>query len=163
MADNVNVDLLGEKELLRQLDRMDRKMGRKVLRKTTRAGSTPLRKAMRRMAPVGPDRMVKGELQEGGNLKRSIRTRYKFYSNSGVEVAITGPSYLHKGPHGHLVEFGTKPRYTTGKGSVPPGVFRGIMPRNEFGKRAWDSTKAAMEKSSVAKLELEVERVARGR
>ncbi len=125
----------GDLEALeRKLRSLEVRSQRKVLRKGTRAASTPIQKAIRNAAPVGPT----------GNLKRSIGRKFKFYRGSLTDIAVIGPQIKRKegalGYHGHLVEFGTKER-TIKNLWGRPGVkgSAGRMPPNPFAKRAADA------------------------
>jgi len=165
MASDFSINLLGEKQLLRKLDRLSDKIGRRVLAKAMRAASRPVIKAARANVPT-----------DSGNLKKSLGVRLKFYRGSGTEVAIVGPRIRGQrtttiksganagkervtkglyGRHGHLVEFGTQARYTK------TGKFTGIMPANPFMRRAWDSMHKAAERAGIDKLKKEVEKEAR--
>lgn len=162
-GDLIAIDLVGDRELMRKLDRLAGKMGRTVLRKSMRAASAPVAKTTKANAPVDTQ-----------GLKRSIGSKSKWYNSSGTLVVVVGPRIrkgktVHKkgtffgtkeiaaikGQHGYIVEFGTKPRYTK------TGAFRGIMPANPFMRRAWDSEKGKAEKLGIKKLLDEVEKEAK--
>lgn len=85
-------------ELIRQLKRLERKLGAKIARKTLRAAGRPILNDARRRVAV-----------DTGELKASlkIRTTVKKYSAQGRVQATA--------PHAHLVELGTKPHYFKGK------------------------------------------------
>lgn len=91
-----NIEITGAKELQRKLKRLPDKLARKVSGQATRAAMTPIRKAIRKNAPVGPT----------GNLKRSTFTRLKRYQQGQYFLATVGPKWP-LGAHGHLIEFGT--------------------------------------------------------
>jgi HK97 gp10 family phage protein len=162
MADAISIDLLGDKELMRKLDKLSSKMGRSVLRKAIRAGTTPVLKDARSRVPVNT-----------GNLKKSMGRKFKWYNRTGTYVVVVGPrqrgekttlksgtltqtktAKAIKGFHGHLVEFSTKPRYTKS------GAFRGIGPAQPFMRPAWDAGRKRAEKLAVAELLAEVEKEA---
>jgi len=164
----ISFDLTGDKALMRKLDKLSDKMGRRVLMKAMRAGSRPIVVAARARVPV-----------ETEGLKKSIGTRFKWYGGTGTYVAVVGPriKYLKKkdasgkrrlvlnakggrisvlaGQHGYIVEYGTKPRYTKN------GAFRGIGPAQPYMRPAWDTQKRVAEKLAVAKLRDELEKEAR--
>ena len=164
----IGVDLTGDKELMRKLDKLSAKIGRRVLRKAVRAGGAPIVKAAKSRVP-----------KDTGNLKKSIGQRFKWYNMSQTMVTVVGPRIRYKkektllgktvtskdatgkkisllaGQHGFLVEYGTKPRYTKN------GAFRGIGPAQPFMRPAWDAGKRKSEKLAVAKLLDEVEKEAR--
>lgn len=127
--------------LERKLRSLEVRSQRKVLRKGTRAASTPIRKAMKRAAPVG----------RTSNLKRSIDRRFKFYRNGLTDVAVIGPKISKKedkkGNIGWIFTFGTKDRtikdwrglFKRGLVDRPRQAFSGRMPPNDAFKRAADS------------------------
>ena len=168
----IKLDLTGDKALMRNLDRLTDKVGRRVLRKAMRAAARPVVKAAKGFAPVSTGKVKK-------HLKDSIGTRFKWYGSTGTEVVVVGPRIKYKkekdssgkrqlvrddkgrrisvlaGQHGYIVEFGTGPRYTK------KGAFRGVGPAQPFMRPAWDSQKRAAEKAGIKKLLEEVEREAR--
>ncbi len=64
--DVIEFDLLGDRELMRKLDKLSDKVGRRVLRKAMRAASTPVVKAVRQRVPV-----------DEGTLKKAIGRKFK--------------------------------------------------------------------------------------
>lgn len=144
----------GMDELVRKLKKLDTRSGRKVLRKGTRAASTPIQKAIRAATPVGPT----------GNLKKSIGRKFKFYRASTTDVSIIGPRIGTKkqfrGFIGWIVEFGTKLR------STKAGKSTGRMPANPFAKKAAESVFAQAGQKAVvalkAALETEIARLRGG-
>jgi HK97 gp10 family phage protein len=159
----VSIDLLGDKELMRKLDKLSSKIGRSVLRKAVRAGTPDVLKDARSRVP-----------KDTGNLKKSMGRKFKWYNRTGTYVVVVGPRHRAekttvqrgsftktktakaiKGFHGHLVEYGTKPRYTKN------GVFRGIGPAQPFMRPAWDANRKKAEQLAVAKLLAEVEKEAK--
>jgi len=170
MAGSANIavgfDLTGDRDLMRKLDKLEAKVGRNVLRKAMRAGSTPIVKDAKARAPVG----------DTGNLKKSIGRRFKWYNAQGTYVVVVGPRIKYArdkvtkkllrdqrgrrisvlaGQHGFIVEHGTKPRYTKS------GAFRGIGPPQPFMRPAWDANKKKAEQLAVTKLRDEVFKEAR--
>lgn len=165
----LDFDLTGDKALMRKLDKLTDKIGRRVLRKTMRAAAKPIVKQAKMNVPIGKTR----------NLKRSIGTRFRWYGGTGTQVAVIGPRIKYKrekgasgtrrlvrdsrgrrisvlaGQHGYIVEFGTGPRYTK------KGAFRGIGPAQPFMRPAWDAKKKKAESAGVKKLREEVEKEAR--
>jgi HK97 gp10 family phage protein len=163
VTDSIKIDLLGDKQLMRKLDRLSTRVGRRVLRKATRAGTTPVLRDAKSRVPV-----------DEGNLKKSMGRRFKWYNRTGTYVVIVGPRQRQekttlkrgslfqttttkaiKGSHGHLVEFGTEPRYTKN------GAFRGIGPAQPFMRPAWEAGRKKAEALAVKKLLEEVEKEAR--
>lgn len=161
--------------LERKLRSLEVRVQRKVLRKGTRAASTPIMKAVKKAAPVGPG--SKGK--KGGKLKESIGRKFKFYRSSLTDVAVIGPRINEakdwKGFLGWIVEFGTGERtvkdlwgrFKAGLVSSPVSGSTGRMPANPFAKRAADSVLASAGRKGVEAirkaLDEEVKKLGRGR
>ncbi len=150
MADRITIDLIGDRELQRAFKTLEKKAKRSIGRKGIAAGSTPMMKRMRALAPVG----------ETGNLKKSIGRKFKRYG--GVDVAIIGPRIKtgkFTGQHAFIVEFGTKERFTEA------GASRGVMPAHPFMRPAFAQMKRiSAKKSEVAiknAVEMEAKKAAR--
>jgi len=162
------LDLTGDRALMRNLDRLSKKVGKAVLRKAMREGAEPIIARAKELVPVKSKR-----------LKRSIGKRFKWYGGTGTDVAVIGPriSYkternalgkrvlvrdaeghrisVHAGQHGYILEYGTGPRYTK------EGVYRGIGPPRPYMRPAWSSEKNKAEALAVARLRKEVDKEAR--
>lgn len=138
---SVSMEMQGMDALLRKLRALETRSGRKVLRKGTRAASTPMQKAMRNAAPVG----------RTGNLRKSIGRRFKFYRNGSTDVGVIGPrinkAKRFKGMLGWIFTFGTKERTIKDwRGLFKRGLAKrrrsapsGRMPPNPAFKRAVDA------------------------
>lgn len=79
-----------------------------------------------------------GNLGRGVKMDVNVRQRYV----SGVVSS--------RAPHGHLVEFGTEPRFwaksvVTPKGPVYKAVYRGVMPKHPFMKPAIERERPRIE------------------
>ena len=141
------VQLTGFKELSRKLEVLGRKRGKIVVRKAVNKAATPMVKAARRLAPVGPT----------GNLKKGIMKALRSYRAGALIMAYIGNQRGKGGAqHAHLVEFGTTERYHASGKSV------GIMPAEPFMRPAFDSTKgqqmAILEREIAAGLVKEASR-----
>jgi HK97 gp10 family phage protein len=64
-------------------------------------------------------------------ISTALSKRQKRIARKGDVAVYAGPSYP-RGAHGHLVEFGTGPRYHKS------GKYVGIMPPEPFMRPAWD-------------------------
>lgn len=94
----------------KKLDRLDRKVKRKITRKAITKSAQVLTKSTKAAAPIGPT----------GRLKRSIAWRVRNYRASQTMVGIVGsrlagkqkkpPKRPNVAPHAHLVEKGTAQR-----------------------------------------------------
>lgn len=127
----------GIKELDTKLKALPEKVQKKIARAALGQGMTILRKAIIKEAPVGPT----------GNLKQSIGKRFKRLKKEGyteAKVGINvgkrkaGMAKMTRAPHGHLVALGTQQRQTKS------GANRGVMPANDFVKRATASCENAV-------------------
>lgn len=116
MARDITIGIEGDKKLLKKLDRMDRRVARSIKRKALRAGSVIILRAVRKATP-----------RHTGNLRRSMTRKFKTYGDN--VIVVIGPSWP-KGAHGHLVEFGTRPRATAS------GRSTGVMPASSFFEKA---------------------------
>jgi len=143
MAEGLKIE--GMDELLRKLSTLDKKSGKRVLRKSTRAASAIFLKAVRKAAPVGPT----------GNLKKSVGRQYKWNGRASTDVAKTGPQFAKEGeePHGHLVELGTKER-TVKNLYGRPGVSAstGKVAGKPWAEPAIEAVRSTAEEASVAAL-----------
>ena len=139
MAGEFTMKLDGDKSLIKAIRTLEFKAQKTVLRKATAASAAPIRKAMKKNAPV-----------ETGTLKKSIRTKTKTYKN-GTVVAITGArdntqtvngKPRNPGKYAHLVEFGTAPhtiRSVVIDGKFFPVVKHPGSPAKPFMRQAWQS------------------------
>ncbi len=73
------ISLIGDKDLIRKLDRLGKKGYRKTVAKAMSKAATPVSKLAKRLAPRGPT----------GLLKKSIGKKSKWYR--GTRVVIIGP------------------------------------------------------------------------
>jgi len=117
------IDLPEYKNLLRDLQKIT---------KDTKLISQKMRSALRYAAKPTFDALTSNVSKVGtktGNLRRAVNIKAKGYSRSGNAVALVGYISAGKGTrtqrkagrtnayHQHLVEFGTKPRFTK-RGSI---------------------------------------------
>ncbi len=108
-----NVTIDGAEELIHKLEKLGGvRFSMIAQRKALRVASTPIVKAIREAAPVADPHYVQGQLANK-RLRKSIGRKFKYYKNTGTDMVIVGPRIKGKwqGYHGHLVEFGTKPRH----------------------------------------------------
>lgn len=77
----INIELLGEPELQRKLDALDRKVQRKVVRKAIREGAKPVLAAAKAKVPV-----------DTGALKAGLKLRALKRSRTGFGVYIRTPT-----------------------------------------------------------------------
>lgn len=130
--------LTGERQLSRKLMRLQPAVQKKIGKDALVKAARPIIRATK--ANIGGSRLSKKRRAElkalgfprdfTGNLRRSIGYRLRRYGKR--LIIVLGPR-RPKGAHGHLVEYGTAPRYTDG------GEFRGKMPALPFMRPAWDT------------------------
>lgn len=127
MAARSGFQLQGGVELDAKLNALGRKVGKRIARRAIRVPAERVRnRAKLNLARVTTERT--------GNLDQSIGL--KFIENKGVATYIVGPriSGRFKGFHGHLIEFGTRPRV---QGTF--GRFVGAIKPRPFLRPAFDS------------------------
>lgn len=136
--DSVKLRLTGHEDIDKVLRGLPKQLTHRVLQAAHRAAAKPLVEAEKLTAPEGPT----------GRLVDSIGI---------VNIPSRGSASLgeiHVGPRrdgrykggrvAHLVEYGTKPRYTKGKGRYRAGTYRGRMKPRPFARPAWDRTRSAV-------------------
>lgn len=117
-------ELSGVEELLAAFDELPNAVGRNVLIDVCARASKPIVETAKSLAPE--------DLTHPGSLKDSIGIRkWRGKKWSGVVIGPQWPA----GAHGHLVEFGTGPRY------LKSGKYVGRMPMKPFMRPAWDNNK----------------------
>lgn len=79
LSTDTGMVLTGDKELIRNLERLPIRVQRKVVRQAVSAALTPLNKEMKRQAP-----------KDTGTLKKSIGKKIKTYKNDGVVWGAVG-------------------------------------------------------------------------
>jgi HK97 gp10 family phage protein len=122
-----NLSVTGVKEIDNVLKAMPKELSHQTLGSAHLAAAKPLIEKAKLLAPEGPT----------GNLVDSIGGVKTPIKKAGVigEVRV-GPrrTRTHRGHHGHLVEFGTKPR------ANKKGSNRGTMPKQPFMEPAFQQT-----------------------
>ena len=137
---SARIDLEGQDALIARLNRLRGAVrSRMVLRVMEKAGSILLG-PMKAAAPVG----------RTGNLRRSITMMVRSMNGAGVQSILVGPAWP-LGAHGHLVEHGTKDRYSRG------GAYRGRMPANPFIRRTYDAHKDEV-RTALEEILMEIDR-----
>lgn len=113
----IRVTVSGQEVTVRAIRMFDMKTKQEVL-KLVRDTARGIQRDARSRAPVSRRKKSRGK---SGDLKQSIRARY-FDGGFSATVVPRKP----KGAHRHLVEYGTKNRYTKN------GAHRGKMPKMPF-------------------------------
>ena len=109
---SVRIEMTGVKELVAELDKLDRKMRRKGIRRAVTAAARPLRAAYRARVPV-----------KHGALRKAIDVKVKSYRGGSRIIAIVGARSDYEitvtdrfgnarrivpNKYAHLIEFGSK-------------------------------------------------------
>lgn len=149
------MELAGAKELEAALNELPKAVGKGVLRRALIKAATPIAEDARQRVHV-----LRGVLQRGISVSTRLSRRQK--KLAGVkpgEVRV----YVGASParHAHLVEFGTRERFTK------DGKSSGVMPAFPFLRPAWESGKRAaldrLGKLIWAELKKAAERLAKRR
>ena len=107
---------IDNKELEMRLKGMKEKVARKEVVRILRKGALPIKKEMKKLAPLG----------RTGNLRKSIVTRRGKKNRRLGETVLVGPKGGKKGaPYAHIVELGARGGTYTAKGD---GMFSFIGP-----------------------------------
>lgn len=125
MPANNNLQFQGFREAEQLLDALGKKVGGRELQKILRNNLQITVERGRELVP-----------RDDGDLAKSLGVINGRGAGRGVSV-YGGPrrSSAYKGYHGHLVEFGTAPRFDKDGNST------GTMPAQPFWRPAWDQTK----------------------
>ena len=132
-----NVDVLGFKELNDFLKTLPKTVTHKILQATHAKAAKPLINAEKLLAPK-----EEGDLRESIGVKKASIKR----ANSIGEVKV-GPLWKKGGRVAHLIEYGTKQRKLTGRGTrkrpgrYRAGTNRGRMTARPFVEPAFNRTK----------------------
>lgn len=130
------VRLKGTEKLNKQLERLPSTVRGKTMRQALRAGAKLIEREAGRRVPIGT-----------GGLKSALTTIVTT-KRTGAQWARIGAA-MPDGAHIHLVEFGTKERFTnvissrSGGINIGAGASRGRMPAQPFLRPAFDSRRAA--------------------
>lgn len=152
--------LTGVKEVERVFQKLPGAIQRKSVSDAMQEEALPIVADAKARAPVAP--------KEGGTLRDAItvstklsKSQRKAADRKGKDVvaAYVGPSYERFGgkfaPHGHLVEFGTGPRF-----HKKTGKYVGEMPAQPFMRPAFDGGKVGFVQRFGPRLADIVERAA---
>lgn len=135
VAPELKLRITGWKEIERALRQLPPKLERRTMSEAMRTAGTPIKQAMRSA--------LRGH-KRTGDLRRSITSRVRRYGK-GYVVGVYGPSWP-LGAHAHLLERGTKERWTKHR------AYRGRMPVIPFAKPAYESSKAEVQKRLQMKI-----------
>lgn len=151
MTPGFDMKVFGLKEVVRRLEKFPPKIQRKIVRRAVRLSTKPVKLAMRQE--------IRARLKKHtGNLYKSISHTTKTYR--GSTIAVAGPKWGSGAYHAHLLERGTKDRYTntnkrtTLRKRLNPRVarslgrtvsgFRGRVIGKHYGRIAYDKTSSAV-------------------
>lgn len=170
MGDKTGLRVVGDRELIRAMDRIESKARRRVATKSARAAGAPVVKAAKQHAKGIGDRYGSGS----SDMWRYIGQRVKAYAKRGVTVSVIGPMYgkwkgAYRAKYGRypptniwwLLEYGTAPRRYKGRkmpivdragedGDVVQMVHPGHAPQ-PFIRPAYRDARHAARKASARK------------
>lgn len=127
-------EITGVRDIDRKLDRLDKKVGKRVGRAAVNAG---LRVVVKEIKQRVPPAKTKGH--SGKRLKRATTSVNKKNRRTHVDEAKAGAvgKVKKKAPHYHLIALGTAERHDRGRN-------RGAVKPNDFVKRAGLASQSAM-------------------
>ncbi len=137
----LEVKIQGDKELMKTIKQLSKSLEPEEVEKIFLKGAKTIADDARSRAPKGPT----------GNLKESIVAKLLHRIRDNPAPAIAAVDF-RKGPHAHLVEFGTGPRY-----QKKTGKYTGNMPAKPFFRPAWVRNKNKVLNNIVQELEKRVE------
>lgn len=126
--------LSGHKELLRVLDQLPKSLTEKAVQAAGKKALVPVRDAA--AATLRSRSSDSGELADSMTISTRLSKRQRRL-NKGLIAVHAGPSYP-SGAHGHLVERGTRERWTKRKTWFGTR-YRGRMTPEPFLRPAWDA------------------------
>jgi HK97 gp10 family phage protein len=141
------VRIEGVEELRQILKRLPPAMGGEALKEAALEAMEPVLDKARQMVPV-----------KSGRLRRSLGIQIRNQSAAYIDVRVGANlerALGETGPHAHLVEFGSGPRYDK------DGRFVGVMPAEPFMRPAWDAESRNIEPRFQRVLAKALERYAR--
>lgn len=122
------VRITGLSDLEKALSNLSAAVSKRTARAALRQAAQPMAEKAQELAPVRSGKL-KNSIRVGTMLngrQKKLRKRAMTEDEKHAVTVFVGPSYIKgdKGRHGHLVEFGTKPRINGGKfaGSKHPGT-----------------------------------------
>lgn len=158
--------VIGDKELLKKLDRLPPTLRNKVIRPAIQKQATVVAKAARKLIPLGDEEPPKrNDGSERKHLKRTIGTRIRTYRGTSQNItAIIGPT-SYQAPHKHLVHDGTRPHPVSIRSKIDRNIITGWYQHpgakaNPFLKTALNSTKSEQLSVFTAALKSNLEKVA---
>lgn len=130
------LELRGADELHKTLLQIPREFRVWGLERAAKKAGRILTGPIRRATPVAKEESLSKFNRANnppGTMRKSVRLVYRKYRSGLIQGAYIGHSWWHKGRAAHLVELGTKERFTTGKKSKKAGISSGaVRPRNFF-------------------------------
>lgn len=140
-ADKITFEIQGQEELMQTIDRMVQGMKPDKVEPIYQRGAQILAREVRKNAPVGPDKYVRGRLVPGGTLKKNVKQKkLRRFGPSSPAPTIVAIDRKHAA-HAWLVTHGTsgvrpvsppkrvviggQPAIITQTGRMPPNPYFG--------------------------------------
>lgn len=142
MGNLMDVKIHGARELERRLKQLgDPKASSGVLARSLYREAARIRDAARQLAPM-----------KTGALRKGIKASRRTYRRRGeVKVIVRSTA-----PHGHLIEYGTAPRY-----QAETGRYTGHVNAHPFMRPAWESHRRGAVERIMAEAMRQLERAAK--
>lgn len=162
MADGVNIDIEGLKEIQAQLDSLSKEAGERAIRKALRAGAEIEKAAIETAAPV---KDTTGGMLPAGALKSDITVKMKRDDQGGL-IAVVGPGKLTRWvaslvEYGHRLVTGGRSRVLANGKTKGPGTQVGTVPEHSFIRVAFESSQQEVADAICTTLAREIEKEAK--
>lgn len=129
----MSVVVLGRKELDRLFRNLPKEVSHKLMQEGNRVAAKPMVERAKQLVSKDTD-----TLEESIGIVKVPIKRAQVIGEINLGPRRRGK---YRGFHGHLVEFGTKPRVLKGRGKYPAGTKRGTMPAKPFMRPAFNQTR----------------------
>lgn len=139
----VNLSVTGVEEIDKVLKGLPLQLSDRVLQQAHAAAAKPLVDRAKMTAPEGPT----GNLVDSIGVVKGSFNQVKSLQRDVGQVTVGPRRGKYKGNAAHLVEYGTKGRYTKGKGKRIgyKNAYRGVMPKKPFMEPSFVQTKSEVE------------------
>ena len=155
----LTISLQGADTLSRAFDdlraSMKRRITKRAITKAARVVVPPLRRATpkARVYPKGSLSRPAAAKNPPGTLRKSTGLAFRKYRGGAIQSAYIGHRWFMKGFAAHLVDAGTKQRFTTGGKSKKAGISSGRVEGRRFFKPVWDAHKSQVHNTLQSELQ----------
>ena len=162
MSNYINVTVTGDAELEAKIKNVVTSISPDLIEPILMEGAEQLKSYGQPLTPYNPNRKIfrgkYGHLRDAWVVKKMTRGKNPAPALVAMSMAAA--------PHMHLVENGTKPRYTsliskrTGRVQLGRSAYRGIMPAKPFFKPAWTTYGPVIKEGIVSRILSQIETAA---